>query len=222
VSAARGLRRRLFAIATVLGVVAAARAVRADEPADRGISLSVSAGGAYDGSVRAADTGRRVNDGAAFVGATGVGNLERVAIGGAVDVMPGAPGNGRLSLSALLGYQQQIGHTRFQLFGEAGRDRFSESGATLVGREPGPEVWLPFAGVRLAAARTVPAYGLFELGAALFARYDLDRATVTHLSDLMDQAPTRYRVGGFRAGLALQVGIRLESPHPWNQGVVEP
>jgi len=222
VSAARGLRRRLFAIATVLGVVAAARAVRADEPADRGISLSVSAGGAYDGSVRAADTGRRVNDGAAFVGATGVGNIERLAIGGAVDAMPGAPGNGRLSLSVLLGYQQSIGRTRFQLFGEAGRDRFSEPGATLVGREPGPEVWLPFAGVRLGGARTVPAHGLVELGAALFARYDLDHATVTHLSDLMDQPSGRYRVGGFRAGLTLQVGIRLESPHPWNQGVLEP
>lgn len=221
-SAARGPCRRLFVVAAVLGVAATTRAVRAGEPADRGISLSVSAGGAYDGSVRVAETGRRVNDGAAFVGATGVGNLERVAIGGAVDAMPGAPGNGRLSLSALLGYQHQVGRTRFQLLGEAGRDRFAESGAPLVGREPGPDVWLPFAGLRLAAARTVPAHGLVELGAALFARYDLDRATVTHLSDLMDEPPTHYRVGGFRAGLTLQVGIRLESPHPWNQGVVEP
>lgn len=189
-SAARGPCRRLLAVVAALGVTATAHAVRADEPADRGISLSVSAGGAQDG--------------APIVGASTVGNLERAAIGGAVDTMPGAPGNGRLSLSVLFGYQQQIGRTRFRLLGEAGRHRSFEMAATPVGTESPLEVWPPFAGLRLGVARTVPAHGLVEVGASLFGRHDLDRA------------------GGVLAGLTLQVGIRLESPHPWNQGVVEP
>ena len=189
-SAARGPRRPLLVAAAVQGVTAMAHAVRADEPADRGISLTASAGVA--------------SDGAPIVGASTVGNLERAAIGGAVDAMPGAPGNGRLSLSILLGYQQQIGRTRFHLLGEAGRHRSFETGTTAVGTQPPLEIWPPFAGVRLGVARTVPAHGIVEVGASLFGRQDLDRA------------------GGVLAGLTLQVGIRLESPHPWNQGVVEP
>jgi hypothetical protein len=180
----------LLAVAAILGAAATTSPVRADEPADRGISLSVAAGGA--------------SDGAPIVGASTVGNLERAAIGGAVDAMPGAPRNGRLSLSVLLGYQQQIGRTRFHLMGEAGGHRSFEAGTTSVGSQAALEVWPPFAGVRLGVARTVPAHGLVEVGASLFGRHDLDRA------------------GGVLAGLTLQVGIRLESPHPWNQGVVEP
>jgi hypothetical protein len=36
-----------------------------------------------------------------------------------------------------------------------------------------------------------------------------------------EEARADYRVGGFMAGMALQVGLRLEGPHPWNQGVQE-
>ena len=44
----------------------------------------------------------------------------------------------------------------------------------------------------------------------------------TDTSDpLGEDTRTDYRVGGFMAGLALHVGLRLESPHPWNQGMVE-
>jgi len=59
------------------------------------------------------------------------------------------------------------------------------------------------------------------LGGWLFARYDLERKTVTTLDSMRADRSTQYEVGGFMAGLALQVGVRLESPHPWNQGVVE-
>jgi hypothetical protein len=221
-SAARGSCRRLLAVAAILGVAGAARAARADEPADRGMSLSVSVGAAVDHSVTAIDSGRPVNETAPIVGALGLGNIEHVAIGGAVDATPATLGNGRLSVSALLGYQQQIGHTRLHVLGEAGRHRFSEVGGTLLGRQLGPDVWMPYAGLRLGAARTVPEHGLFQAGVSLFARYDLEQVTVTHVSDFMgDETRTDYRLGGLTAGVAVQVGMFLESPHPWNQGVVE-
>jgi hypothetical protein len=221
-SAARGSHRWLFAIAALAMVAGGTRAARADEPADRGLSLSTAVGGALDRSVTAADSGRRVNEAAPVIGATGLGNIERLAIGGAVDATPGAFGNARLSLSALLGYQQQVGRTRFRALGEAGGHRFSDVGGTAFVMEPAQDTWLPFAGLRVGAARTIPSHGFVELGVWLFARHDLERTTVTHVSTLMGtETRTDYRLGGFMGGLTLEIGLRLESPHPWNQGVVE-
>jgi hypothetical protein len=222
--AARGSCRRLLASATVTVVMMAggSRAARAGEPADRGLSLSAAVGGALDRSVTAAGTGRRLNETAPFIGATGVGNIERFAIGGAVDTTPGALGNARLSLGALLGYQQQAGRTRLTVLAEAGGHRFSGVGGSAFGRPMGPDTWLPFAGVRLGAARTVPAHGVIEVGAALFARTDLERTTVTHFSSTVDrETQADYRLGGVMAGLTLQAGLRVEGPHPWHQGVAE-
>jgi hypothetical protein len=222
--AARGSCRRLFAIAAVAVITlgGGARSARAGEPADRGLSLSAAVGGALDRSVTAVDSGRRLNETAPVIGATGVGNIERFAIGGAVDTTPGALGNGRLSLGALLGYQQQVRGTRFTVLAEAGGHRFSDVGGTAFGRQMGQDTWLPFGGLRLGAARTVPAHGFVEVGAALFARADLEQTTVTHFSSVFDtETQTDYRLGGFMAGLTLQAGLRLEAPHPWNQGVAE-
>ena len=205
--------------ALVVSVVAAA--ARAEEPAGRGISLSAWAGTAFDRSVAASDTGRPLRDAAPMIGATGLGNIERVAIGGAVDATPGVLGDARLSLSALLGYQPQLGAVRYQLLGEVGGHRFSGVGGTAFTRPSGTEVWLPFAGVRLGAARTYPAHSVGEVGVWMFGRYDIGQKTATNVSDFMgDETRTDYRLGGYMVGLAVQVGLRLESPHPWNQGVV--
>ncbi len=214
------LRRSLgWLPALFVGVGAAA--ARAEEPADRGLSLAAWAGTAFDRSVAASETGRPLHDAAPMVGATGLGNVERVAIGGAVDAIPGMLGEGRLSLSALLGYQPQIGAFRYQLLGEAGGHRFTDVGGTLFARRPGTETWLPFAGVRLGAARTYPAHSVGEVGVWVFGRYDIGQKTVTNVRDFMgDETRTDYRVGGYMVGLAVQVGLRLEAPHPWNQGVV--
>ena len=213
---------RLLAVIAAFGVAGASPGVRADGPADRGISLSAWTGGALDRSVTAMEGRRPVNEAAPVIGATGLGNIERFAIGAAVDTTPGVLGNARLSLAALLGYQHRVGRTRFGLLAEAGGHRFSEVGGTPSGRQLGPDTWLPFAGARLGAARMVPARGFTEIGLWLFARHDLGQATVTTVSgSLGEETRTEYRVGGFLAGLALQVGLRLESPHPWNQGVVE-
>jgi hypothetical protein len=219
-SPARGPRRRLFAAAAIIAVAGTTGAARADEPADRGISLGAWAGGALDRSV-VTSQGEPVDLEALVAGLSGVGNIERVAMGGAVDVRPGVAGEGRLSVSALLGYQQQIGPDRLLLLGEGGSRRFSGVGAGAFAHQVGPDPWLPFVGVRLGTARTVPAHGFFELGTWLFARYDLKRATVASVGSPAGDGRTDYRVGGFMAGLAVEVGLRLESPHPWNQGVIE-
>ena len=116
-SAARRLYGRLGAVAVIFVIAGLTGAARADEPADRGISLSAWAGGAIDRGVRTAD-GRPVHPEGLIAGLTGVGNIERVAIGGAVDMRPALFGDRWLSLSALLGYQQQVGRARLQLLGE--------------------------------------------------------------------------------------------------------
>lgn len=210
-------------ILAFIGVAAWAAVAAAGEPADRGISLTAWIGGAIDRSITAVDGGHRVNDATPIFGATTVGNIERVAMGGSLDATPGSLGNGRLSLGGLLGYQQQVGRTRLHAFGEAGQRRFSQVGGTMFGHQVGADARLPYAGVRLGAARTIPAHGFVEVGLSLFARYDFGQATVTNRGSVMgEETRTDYRLGGLTMALTLEVGIRLEAPHPWNQGVVEP
>ena len=190
------------AMLAIIGVAGWTAVAAADEPADRGISLTALAGGAIDRSITGVGSGRRVDEATPILGATTVGNIERLALGGSLDTTPGSLGNGRLSVGVLLGYQQQVGRTRLHAFGEAGQRRFSQMG--------GADIRLPYAGLRLGAARTVPDHGFVELGMSLFARY------------VGEETRTDYRLGGFTMALALEVGVRLEAPHPWNQGVREP
>ena len=138
-------------------------------------------------------------------------------MGGTVDTTPGINGDGRMSIALLLGFQPEVEGTRIQLLGEAGRHRFSNVGGSLFGHQLGPDTWLPYLGVRLGLARTVPAHGLFEVGAWLFGRYDVGEATVTNVSGPLGGEETRtdYRLGGWMGGLALQVGLRLESADPY-------
>ncbi len=199
----------------VLGVLAAAVPARAGEPADRGISMSAWAGAAVDRSVVAADSGRPLHDGAPLVGVTALGNIRWVALGGAVDATPGINGDGRLSMALLGGVQPEIDGTRIQVLGEAGDHRFSNVGGTVFAHQLGPDTWLPYLGVRLGVARTVPAHGLFEVGAWLFGRYDVGDATVTNVSGVLgEETRTDYRLGGWMCGLALRIGLRLEAADP--------
>lgn len=216
-SATRRFGCGLLAVIVFAGPAAVARA---GESADRGISLSAWTGTAWDSGVATAD-GRPVHPGTLVGGLAGLGNIEHFAIGGAVDAKPAVFGDGRLSLSALLGYHHAVGRNRLQLLGEAGERRYSEVGGSPLARQEGPDPWLPFVGARLGLVRTVPARGFIELGVLVFARYDLQRTTVTTVSTFFEETRTDYRVGGFMTGLALQAGLRLESPHPWNQGVEE-
>ena len=196
-------------------LLAAALPARADEAADRGISMSAWAGAALDRSVASADTDRPLHDGAPLVGATALGNVRQLALGGAVDATPRANGDGRLSLAVLLGFQPEVDQIRFQVLGEAGGHRFSDVGGNMFRHQLGPDTWLPYLGVRLGLARTVPARGLLEVGGWLFGRYDLGRVTVTSVDGFLGgESPSAYRVGGWMCGLALQVGLRLEAADP--------
>jgi hypothetical protein len=122
-------------------------------------------------------------------------------------------------MSALVGWQPQLGETRIQLLGEAGSHRLSEVDGDRYARQLGPDPWLPYAGVRLGAMRTFPAHGVFEIGLWLFGRYDVGRRTLTYVSGFFEETRTDYRVGGFMGGLAFQVGLRLEGPHPWKEAL---
>jgi len=199
----------------VVGLLAVAAPARAREPADRGISMSAWAGAAVDRSVAAAGSGRPLHEGAPLVGVTALGNIRSVALGGALDATPGINGDGRLSMAVLLGFQPEVDSTRLQFLGEAGRHRFSDVGGSMMAHQVGPETWLPYLGVRLGVARTVPARGMFEVGAWLFGRYDIGEATVTNVGSFLgEEIRTDYRVGGWMCGLALQVGLRLEATDP--------
>jgi len=199
----------------VVGLLAVAAPARAREPADRGISMSAWAGAAVDRSVAAVGSGRSLHDGAPLIGVTALGNIRSVALGGALDTTPGINGDGRLSMAVLLGFQPEIDRTRLQVLGEAGRHRFSDVGGNMMAHQLGPETWLPYLGVRVGVARTVPARGLFEVGAWLFGRHDIGDATVTNVGSFLgEETRTDYRVGGWMCGLALQVGLRLEATDP--------
>jgi hypothetical protein len=85
----------------------------------------------------------------------------------------------------------------------------------MMAHQLGPDTWLPYLGVRLGVARTVPTHGLFEVGAWLFGRYDVGEATVTNVRGFLgEETRTDYRLGGWMCGLALRVGLRLEAADP--------
>jgi hypothetical protein len=199
---------------TVVALLAAAMPARAGEPADRGISMTAWAGAAVDRSVFHAGSGEPLHEGAPLVGATALGNIRSLALGGAVDATPGIDGDRRLAIAALLGYAPEANRWRFQFLGEVGRRRFSDVGGNLLAHQVGSDTWLPYVGLRLGVARTVPAHGMFEVGASLFGRYDVGRVTVTNVSSLLEETRTDYRVGGWMCGLGLQIGIRLEAADP--------
>ena len=156
-----------------------------------------------------------LHDGAPLIGVTALGNIRSVALGGALDTTPGINGDGRLAMAVLLGFQPEVDSTRLQFLGEAGRHRFSDVGGNMMSHQVGPETWLPYLGVRLGVARTVPARGMFEVGAWLFGRHDIGEATVTNVGSVLgEETRTDYRVGGWMCGLALQVGLRLEAADP--------
>ena len=129
-------------------------------------------------------------------------------MGGTVDTTPSINGDGRMSIAPLLGFQPEVEGMRFQLLGEAGRHRFSDVGGGVFGHQLGPDTWLPYLGVRLGVARTVPAHGLFELGAWLFGRDRHprgDRDERERLSWARRPGPT-IGIGGWMWGLALRSG----------------
>ena len=202
-------------VLVVFGMAAVALPARADEPADRGISMSAWAGAAVDRSVVAADSGRPLHDGAPLVGATALGNIRWVALGGTVDATPGINGDGRLSIGVLLGVQPEVDRIRIQVLGEAGRHRFSDVGGTAV-RPPARPRHLVAVPRRSPRRRPHRARARDVRGGRLAVRALRHRRGDRHERRQLSWQETRtdYRLGGWMCGLALQVGLRLEAADP--------
>lgn len=190
---------------------------RAEEASANGLSVNAWAGAAVDRSVTHVDGGQALHDAAALIGVTALGNVGALAFGAAFDGMPGLFGDGRFALAGLGGWQPKMGRLRLQILGEAGAHRFTDVGANFFAYQVGGATWLPYGGLRVGAARTLGQRGYFDAGAWLFARYDLGRETVTAVDPGFLGSPgttTDYHVGGFMIGLAIQVGLRFETPRP--------
>ena len=86
--------------------------------------------------------------------------------------------------------------------------------ATLFAHQVGPDTWLPYLGVRLGVARTVPVHGMFEVGAWLFGRLRPRRGDCHERRHFPRETRTDYRLGGWMCGLALRVGLHLEAADP--------
>jgi hypothetical protein len=203
--------RNVFALLVAAGAVAAAGPARADDGTPSGLSLGAWAGAAMDRAVARADDGTPLHDTQQLAGVTALANVQGMTLGGALDGTPGILGNGQLWMGALAGWGNTLGTVRLVLLCEAGEHRFSDVGGTMLGRQMGDGVWVPYAGARLGVAWTIPDDGHLELGLWTLARYDARNETVTYMSD---GERTDYRVGGYMLGLALQVGARFEARPP--------
>ena len=200
----------------VVGLLAVTAPARAGEPADRGISMSGWAGAAVDRSVAAADSGRPLHDGAPLIGVTALGNIRSVALGGALDTTPASTATAGCRSPVLLGFQPEVEGTRLQFLGEAGRHRFSNVGGSMFAHQLGPDTWLPYLGVRLGVARTVPAHGLFEVGrlaVRALRRRRGDRHQRQRLSSARRPGPTTAWAAGW-AGWRFRSGCAWEAADP--------
>lgn len=186
-----------------------------EDSADRGISVSAWASEALDFSVTTIGGDHAMRDTTPILGVTGLGNIGRVAIGAAADGTPSIDGGRRLSMSALFGYQPRSRDSRLQALGEVGGRLFSDVGGSSTARQLGSDTWLPFAGVRLGATGAPSDRSRFELGLWIFCRHELGHAVVTSMSGVAgNETRTDYRLGGFTAGFAFQMGARFDrSPH---------
>jgi hypothetical protein len=205
----------LLVVGSALMFPSLASADQDDVARDKGISLSAWAGGAMDRSVTNVSGGAPLHPTAALVGITAVANVGELAVGAALDGFSGLFGEGRMAIAALGGWQPRDGRLRLQILGEVGAHRFSDVGGSLFAEQMGGPTWLPYGGVRVGTAWTFGERGHVEVGTNLFARYDLGSSTVTTIdSGFLGSPSTRtdYNVGGFMAGLGIQVGVRFQTP----------
>ncbi len=191
-----------------------ASADEGDTARDKGISVSAWAGSAVDRSVTYASDGAPLHPAALLIGVTALANVGELAVGAALDSFSGLFGEGRLAIGGLGGWQPKlIGRLRLQVLGEAGAHRFTGVGDGLFAQQVGGPTWLPYGGVRVGAALAFASH--VDVGWGLFARYDVGSNTVTTIdSGFLGSPSTRvdYNVGGFMVGLAIQVGVRFETP----------
>ena len=201
----------------VSGMAAVALPARADEPADRGISMSAWAGAAVDRSVVAADSGRPLHDGAPLDRRHRAGQHQVGRRWAARSTRPPeSTAMGGCRSRVLLGVQPEVDGSAFRCWARPDAIASRTWAAPCSPTSSVPNTWLPYLGVRLGVARTVPAHGMFEVGAWLFGRYDVGEATVTNVGTSLQENPDRLPAGRLdvRAGASGRAAPRGRGPAP--------
>jgi hypothetical protein len=208
----RTLRQLVAAALATCAIVALGPGARADEVSGLGVSLDGYIAPVFDSSVTVMNGPQPQHRQRGLIGFATLANFGSFAAGGVVDGFPGILGNGRLTVGGVAGWQPAFGRHRYQVLGELGAERFTDVGGTLFHSPGTHETWLDYVGARLGTSETFGSGGHFQLGAWLFVRKDLGDAVVSSTGDFVggDSTPTQYRLGGYTAGAALRIGLRLD------------
>jgi hypothetical protein len=197
------------AVAAAVGL--AAPAARAADGPLVGFSVDGYVAPTWDRSVTDMQTGQPHQPSRSAVGVATLLNLDQLAFGAVVDGMPGIFGDGRVSMGGVFGWQPRSGRDRYQVLGEVGEERFSDTGGTFLS-SPGGETTLGYVGARLGVTHTFGVEGPFELGVWAFVRKDIGEAIVTNVNGNLggEETVTRYHLGGYSGGISLRVGLRFD------------
>ena len=204
------MRQWMFAtlVAVVSGVGGAAHAAPAVEEA---VSVAASVGSQGSDSVRVVD-----GDGSAIgptASVTGILSAGPMALGGTAE-LAGLNGVAITTFGGLGGVRLPIGpRLRLLAVVEGGEQVFHGSSLVLMfGTVTPSETSLPYVGGRVGV--TWLAADHLDLGVMAFARGNLGSATMTYREDNFlggDPTITTKQLGGFSAGLALQIGFRFDT-----------
>jgi len=213
----RGL---LFGAALVVGSGLAGTA-RAEEGVEKAISITAAYGSEMNDTVRATSGGFYQSNDGAMIGITGIVSVGPVAAGASAELAPSGNGIGSKTVGGLAGVRLPVRpHLRLLLLGEAGIRNFYDAPESLGDDPVTPgELSLPYVGGRVGLSWL--AFKHVDLGVMAFARTDIGEGTmVVQRSSLLGGpgTATTYDVGGFAAGVALQVGIRFDTTAPFDKG----
>lgn len=205
----RGL---VFAAALLVGSGLAATA-RAEEGVEKAVSVSVGYGSEMNDTVRVAGGGSNPGGDGGLLGFTGVLSMGPVAVGGSVELSSSVDGIGNRTKSGLVGVRLPVSpRLRLLVLGEAGMRTFFDNADFIFENTVSPsEISLPFVGGRVGLSWLV--FKHMDLGVMAFARTDIGKETmvVTQEAFLGPATSTAHEVGGFAAGIVLQVGFRFDT-----------
>jgi hypothetical protein len=215
-----------LASAAVLTALTLAGAVaQAEEAPLFGFSLDAYAAPTLDRTMTDLQTGQPYAPTRTMVGLAAILNMDGFALGGVVDGMPAVLGTGRQTMGAVLGWQPREGSYRYQLLGEIGQDHFTSVGGRLLTTSSAPETSLGYVGARVGLAQTFGKDGPFELGAWLFVRKNMGEETATNTTGALfgggEDTVTQYRLGGYSAGVAFRLGLRVDQKRAPSESTVE-
>jgi len=207
------IAKHLAGAALAAAVGLAAPAARAADAPILGLSVDGYVAPTWDRSVTDMQSGKPYQPSRSAVGVATLLNVDELIFGAIADGMPGIFGDGRLTMGGVFGWQPRSGSDRYQILGEMGEERFSDTGGNLFNTPSVDETTLAYVGARLGVTHTFGGGGPFELGVWAFVRKDIGEAVVTNTSGNFlggEDTVTQYRVGGYSGGVSLRVGLRFD------------